>query len=331
MQESKEVEVGKTLRIVLIVFAGIVVLLVAAYAAMGTIIYNQLTNVEGSCDEHLTNTPDRFDLHPDWPEFDLTPYFMPDYEVVRFPSRESGIEIAGWWVAGNANAPAVILVDGLGGCKHSIAVLVPAGMLWRNRFNVLLIDLRDTGGSTTEDGRSAIGNEEYLDVLGAWDWLVEVQGFAPERIGLFANSLGGATALYAFSEEPRVAAIYLQSTFGNLQQIIAAELTRNGYPAFLAPGTIAMGRVVGGDNLVAHDPISAIQQAGTRPVYIVHSQADTRIAIEQSQQLAAAAERAGVNVTTWFPARSEHVQTPAVYPEEFEQRLATFFRGALRR
>jgi fermentation-respiration switch protein FrsA (DUF1100 family) len=326
---DKEVDVSKTARIVVIVFLGIVVLATAAYAVMGAVIYNQLSDVEGSCDEHLGNTPDRFDLHPDWPDLELPPYFMPNHETVRFPSREPGIDIAGWWIVSDRDAPAVILVDGLGGCKHAIPVLIPAGMLWRNGFNVLLIDLRDTGGSTFEDGRSAIGNEEYLDVLGAWDWLVEVQGFATERIGFFANSLGGATALYAFSEEPRVASLFLHSTFGNLQQIIAAELTRNGYPAFLAPSAIAMGRVVGGDNLVAHDPITAIQQAGARPVYIVHSQADTRIVIEQSQQLAAAAESAGVNLTTWFPAESDHVQTPAIYPEEFERRVVGFFQETI--
>jgi len=256
---------------------------------------------------------------------------MGDYEVVQFPSRQEGIDIAAWWIERDPDAPAVILVDGLGGCKNSIAVLVPAGMLWRNGFSVLLLDLRDTGDSSYEDGRSAIGNEEYQDVLGAWDWLVETQGIAPEQIGLFANSLGGATALYAFSEEPRVAALFLQSSFGNLGQVIAAELKRNGYPAFLVPGTIAMGRVIGGDNLVAHDPISAIAKAGDRPVYIVHSRADTRIAVQQSEQLAAAAEKAGVDVTTWFPDQSEHVQMPAVYPEEFEQRMAGFFGEALAR
>jgi pimeloyl-ACP methyl ester carboxylesterase len=309
--------------------AVLVVLLIAAYAILGAVIYGQLADVEGSCDEHLANDPDRFELHPDWPPFDVTPYFMPAYETVRFSSREERIDIAGWWIEADPAAPAVILVDGKGGCKHSIAVLVPAGMLWHNGFNVLLIDLRDTGDSTVEDGRSAIGNEEYLDVLGAWDWLAEAKGFAPQRIGLFANSLGGAAALYAFSEEPRVACIFLQSTFGNLQQIIAAELKRNDYPPFLAPGAIVMGRVVGGDNLVAHNPISAIQTAGTRPVYIVHSRADTRIAIQQSEQLAAAGVEAGIDVTTWLPERSEHVQTPAVYPQEFEERMVGFFREAL--
>ena len=113
--------------------------------------------------------------------------------------------------------------------------------LWRNGFNVLLIDLRDTGDSTFQDGRSTIGNEEYRDVLGAWDWLVKEKGIDSKRIGLFANSLGGANANYAFSVEPRIAALFLQSTFGNLQQIIAAELARNGYPTFLAPAAVAMG------------------------------------------------------------------------------------------
>jgi len=34
-------------------------------------------------------------------------------------------------------------------------------------------------------------------------------------------------------------------------------------------------------------------------------------------------------VTAWFPENGEHVQTPAVYPKEFERRLVAFFREAL--
>jgi dipeptidyl aminopeptidase/acylaminoacyl peptidase len=308
----------------------LVVLLVIGYFGMGYVIYDKLGNVKGSCDQYLTNRPDNFALHPKWPAgFDVSAYFMSPYEVVKFPSREAGIEVAGWWIPRDPDAPAVILVHGMGGCKNAIEVLVPAGMLWRNGFNVLLIDLRDVGDSTFEDGRSAIGNAEYRDVLGAWDWLTQVKGFAPERVGLFANSLGGATANYAFSEEPRIAALFLQSTFGNLQQIIAAELARNGYPTFLAPGALAVGSLLTGENLFARSPVETIRKVAGRPVYIVHTRADARIDISQSEQLAAAAKAAGANVTTWFPYNGEHVQTPAVYPQEFERRLVGFFRGAL--
>jgi uncharacterized protein len=305
-------------------------LLVVAYFGMGYVIYQRLGDVRGDCDPVSANRPDNFALDPDWPAgFDVSPYFMTGYETVKFASRDPGIEIAGWWIPKDLDAPAVILVHGLGGCKNAIDMLVPAGMLWRNGFNVLLIDLRDVGDSTFEDGRSTIGNEEYRDVLGAWDWLVNEKGFDPGKIGLFANSLGGATGLYAFSEEPRVAALFLQSTFGNLPQIIAAELTRNGYPALLAPAALVSGSVVSGANLFGHNPPDAIHKAGTRPVYIVHTRADTRIDVKQSEQLAAAAQSAGVNVTTWFPEYGEHVQTPAVYPEAFEERMAAFFQKAL--
>ena len=308
----------------------LVVLLVVAYLGMGYVIYNKLGNVKGTCDQHLANRPDNFALHPEWPAgFDVTPYYMSPYEVVQFPSRDAGIQIAGWWIPTDPAAPAVIVVHGLGGCKNAITTLTPAGMLWRNGFNVLLIDLRDIGDSTFDDGLSTIGNDEYRDVLAAWDWLMQEKGFEAGKIGLFAESLGGATANYAFSEEPRFAALFLQSTFGNLQEIIAAELTRNGYPTFLAPAALISGSLVTGENLFARNPIEAITKAAGRPVYIVHTQADTRIAVNQSEQLAAAAQSAGAKVTTWFPENGAHVQTPAYYPEEFEQRLVGFFRQAL--
>ena len=296
---------GKVLIGVAIALVG---LLIVAYFGMGYVIYDKLGNVKGSCDEHLANRPDNFALHPKWPAgFDVTPYFMSDYETVKFPSRDPGIEVAGWWIPKDPVAPAVILVHGQGGCKNSIDMLVPAGMLWCNGFNVLLIDLRDMGDSTFEDGRSTIGNAEHRDVLGAWGWLVKVKGFDPKRIGLFANSLGGASANYAFTEEPRVAALFLQSTFGNLQQVIAVELSRNGYPTLLAPGALFMGSVVTGENLFARSPMETIREAAGRLVYIVHTRADTRIDCSQSEQLAAAAQAAGANVTAWFPANGEHV------------------------
>lgn len=318
------------LKILIGIVTTLVVLLVIAYLGMGYVIYNKLADVRGTCDEWTANTPDHFALHPAWPSnFDVTQYYMSPYEAVRFPSRAAGIEIAGWWLEKDPNAPAIIMVHGLGGCKGAIEVLAPAGMLWRNGYNVLLLDIRDVGDSTYEDGRSAIGNEEYLDVLGAWDWLVQEKGFEPARIGLFANSLGGATALYAFSEEPRVAALFLQSTFGNLTQVLQGELERAGYPAILAPGAIIAGRIVAGDNLVAHDPISAICKCGNRPVFVVHSKADTRISYHQAEQLVAAARAAGINAQLWLVDEGEHVQTPAVYPQEFEQRMVGFFEETL--
>jgi fermentation-respiration switch protein FrsA (DUF1100 family) len=319
---------------VLIVIGVILVLLLAAgYVFAGNMIYSQLSSVAGTCDQWMANRPDNFVLHDDWPAFDVAPYFMEGWEEVRFPSRDPGIEIAGYWIERTPGGPAaegprraVIYTHGKGGCKGALEVLIPAGMLARNGISVLLIDTRDVGDSTFEDGRAAIGNEEYLDVLGAFDWLTGEKGYASERVGLAANSLGGPAAVYAFSEEPRIPALFVMATFGNLREILDAELEREGYPTLLTPAAILAGRLFGGDNLVAHTPTTAMEKAAGRPVYIVHSRADERISYHQSEQLAAAARAAGADVELWLVDGAGHVQIPAVYPEEFEQRIVGFFR-----
>jgi pimeloyl-ACP methyl ester carboxylesterase len=306
------------------------VLAIAGYLFAGNMIYSKLSNVAGTCDQWMANRPDNYTLHEDWPAFDVTPYFMSGWEEVRFPSRDPGIEIAGYWIERTPGGPTVIYTHGMGGCKGALEVLIPAGMLARNGINVLLIDLRDVGESTYEDGRSAIGNEEYQDVLGAFDWLIGEKGYAPEKVGLAANSLGGPSAVYAFSEEPRIPALFVMATFGNLRDILDAELKRSGYPTFLTPAAILAGRLFGGDNLVAHTPTSAMEKAAGRSVYVVHSRADKRIDYHQGEQLAEAARAGGADVELWLVDGAGHVQIPAVYPEEFEQRIVGFFQEALR-
>ena len=88
-----------------------------------------------------------------------------------------------------------------------------------------------------------------------------------------------------------------------------------------------MGSVVTGENLFARSPMETIRKAAGRPVYVVHTQADTRIDIGQSEQLAAAAQAAGAKVTTLFPENGEHVQTPDRLSAggEFEERMVGFF------
>ena len=312
------------------ILIGLTAFLIVAYFAVGLSGYLVIGKVRGSCGKHTVNRPDNILFDDHWPPINLSRYVISPYETVRFPSRQPGINIAGFWAESKPGAPAVILVHGLGGCKNAIDVLVPAGMLWRNGFNVLMIDVRDVGDSDPEDGWSSAGNDESLDVLGAWDWLVAVKGYAPERIGIFGVSMGGAAALYAFQDEPRVAAVFLESTFASLVAVVADQMTSYGLPGFLAQPAATVFRLVSKENIMAHTPVAAIRSAGDRPVYIVHSHDDRRISISQAHELAAAALDAGVNVETWFPERSEHLQTPALYPEEFEKRLVGFFRESLK-
>jgi len=307
----------------------ILVALAAIYLIIGYVVYNKLSKV-ASKEADMKNTPASFENNvEDWLSFDVSPYFMADYETVRFPSRQEGLSLAGWYIPGDPGASVVILTHGLNGCKCETRLLTIAGILHRNGFNVLAYDMREHGESDIEDGRAAIGNEEYQDLLGAWDWLIHEKQYDPKRIGVYGYSLGAGTTLIAFGQEPQLAAAFVDSPYSNLLQIIDEELERNNYPTLLSPAAIIAARLVAGDDLVAFSPEDAINNDAGRPIFIVHGTADERINVHHTQRLAELASQTNANVTVWIPEGVGHVMAEFALPDEYEQKLVTFFSEAL--
>ena len=307
-----------------------VILLVIAYFGVSYAIYDKLSKVTHGGGDDANNTPTSYKMTVvEWPNFDVSPYFVADYEKVRFSSRQAGINLAAWYIPGNKDAPVIIMTHGLNGCKCSPRILTIAGMLHRNGFNVLAYDMRNHGESDIDNGRAAIGNKEYQDLLGAWDWLVKEKGYDPKKIGVFGESLGAGTTLIAFGQEPRIAAAWVDSPYADLPEIINEELARNHYPTILEPGAILAARVTTGDNLVAFSPQDAINHDAGRPIFIVHGTNDERINVHHTQQLAALAKQTNANVTVWMPEGVGHVMAEFALPAEYEQRLVAFFRKAL--
>jgi len=307
------------------------VFLLLGYFGSGYAVYDKLSKVEPPDEETAANTPLDFEVtYEDWLDFDPSPYWMPAYEKVQFPGRQSELMLLGWYVETDPSAPAVVMTHGLYASKKDANILVPAGMLARNGFNVLLYDLRNHGESPQDNGRTSVGNKEYQDVLGAWDWLVDERGFRPEQIGLYGVSLGGGSTLMAFGEEPRAAATFIDSAFSDLPQIMAEELRRENYPVFLYQAALLSARWVAGVDLLAHSPQDAIYNHAGRPIYLVHGTADERINVHHTRDLAALAEQEGAQVTVWYPDGIDHVDSVFALPVEYEQRLVTFFRATLR-
>jgi fermentation-respiration switch protein FrsA (DUF1100 family) len=307
---------------------------IAAYGGASALVWDKLTSVPGDCGGRwATNTPAGFDV-PEPYELDPTPFFMPAPIDVTLPSRDAGIEVAAWWIpaaepASVATAPAAIVVHGFTACKRDHAVLLPAGMLHRNGFSVLLIDLRDHGASTREDGRFAGGTDEYRDVLGAWDWLTSEQGVAPGSIGLVGISLGAATVLLAAGREPGVAAVWEDSSYAELGSAIDAELAREGYPTMLVFGGVLAARLLSGDDLVSYAPSDAVAALGERPLGITHGTADGRLSVDYGHRLEVIARERGTPVETWFVDGAEHAEAMITHAEEYERRIVAFLASAL--
>jgi dipeptidyl aminopeptidase/acylaminoacyl peptidase len=263
---------------------------------------------------------------------DFSRYEMPDFAEVRFPSRDPGIEIAAWFVPSSrgAGAPAVILVHGLRASRHDPSVLVPAGMLHAHGFAVVLIDLRDHGDSTWEDGRYAGGMEEQADVLGARDWLVG-QGVSAERIGLFGTSMGAGAVLIAAAVDSSIPAVWEDSSYADTEQRIAEELDRRGLPTILAPSAPFVARILAGDDLWTWSPLKAVATFDDTALYVTHGADDHATDVHHAHDLYAAAVAAGVGVELWVAPVAGHVRAYLDLTDDYEIRLSAFFEQHLGR
>jgi dipeptidyl aminopeptidase/acylaminoacyl peptidase len=313
-----------------IVLVGLVAVTIAsgAYLYASSVVYDAISLTAADCGGRWqTNTPAAFTS----PGIDTTPYLMSKFEDVRFASRDPGIEISAWYVPSEtlAPGPAVVLVHGHDSCRREDRILLAAGMLHRAGIAALLVDLRNHGDSTVVNGRFAGGIREYRDALAGWDWLVNARGFAPDRVGLYGQSLGAATALIATGEEPRVGAVWADSSYGDLDLAIQAELARNGYPTFVRYGGYAMAWLRSGDDLLSLSPLGAVAKLDGRPIFITHGTADTRLSPAYAADLAAAVRARGGSVDPWMVAGAEHTQAIVLQPAEYDRRLVTFFQGAL--
>jgi fermentation-respiration switch protein FrsA (DUF1100 family) len=308
-------------------------LLLLAYLAASYAVYDTLAAVTGECHpEDAANTPQRFRA-AGLDEAATLPYAMPAPQDVEFHSRDpriADLALRGWWIPGRTETgPSVILVHGLKSCRRDENVLMAAGMLHRNGFGVLLMDQRDHGDSDDEDLRFAAGTEEYLDVLGAWDWLAG-QGVPEDRIGILGMSFGAATTVIAGGEEPRVAAVWEDSSYADMDEAIRDYLAHEGYPTILAPGGELAARIVAGDDLTAKSPLAEIPRYAGRPLAIVHGEADTLLSPHYADELRDAAEASGVDLReVWMVPGVDH--TRAVIDERlaYEPRLIDFFTGTL--
>ncbi len=304
--------VGRRGRPVLFGLTFLLAILLVGYVGASYAVYDTLAAVPGTCHEvDAADTPQRFSV-AGLADADTAAYWMPAPQDVAFHSRDPRIAdrtLRAWWIPGaTATGPSVVLVHGVKSCRRDDNVLLPAGMLHRNGFGVLLMDQRDHGDSDDEDLRFAGGTEEYLDVLGAWDWL-RATGVPSEQIGILGMSFGAAVTVIAGGEERAVRAVWEDSSYADMAEAMRDYLVREGYPAFLEPGAVAVARVVAGDDLLARGPLLEIPNYAGRRLAIVHGAANSTLGSGYAQELKAAADASGVAVGEyWIVPGMEHTR-----------------------
>jgi len=321
------------------VILGVIAVGIVGYGAASWYVYDRVGTAPGECAPgDLANTPDGYTTrNPEFQEIaDANTMAAP--EEVRFASRDpqiAGVELAGWWIpTDRPDAPAVIVVHGIQSCRREANVLVPAGMLARAGFSVFLMDIRDHGDSGGDDGRFAGGSEEYLDVLGAWDW-VRDRGVDQESIGILGVSFGALSSLIAGGEEPRVAGVWADSAPSRLDEglgnFVVDQLgDPTGLSRILVPGAVLWARILAGDDLTRYNPIDEVARYTGRSVAFVHGELDPVLPASMATELHAVAVDAGaITPDPWIVADAGHTEAVFHEPDEYDRRLVAFFSAAL--
>ena len=311
---------------------------------LGHVIAMQALTSPHGCGIWETNTPTNWTSNDDWESFepwpdsderismrknfDVVPWQFEDYENVSFESRD-GINLAAWYSEVNESAPVVILVHGgylNGKCKPE--VILTASYLAAGGINTLMIDLRNNGDSEIVSDYMYLGQKGYLDVLGAYDWLIDEKSYSSSSIGLIGISTGALTAALAFGDS-EIQALWLDSAIIDFPMVVENELERLGYPKILASPAITMGERIIGINPNEVPPITAASKAGDRPMYLSHGEDDGRISPQHSQKFYDEAISSNANVTLWMIDGSGHVDAVWEHQIEYQERLVGFFIGAL--
>ena len=328
---------------------GVVVILIGtSYVGVGYMVASQALAAQPGCGTCADNTPDNWTVTEDWNssyfqnsenaerrvsirrDFNLTEYMIDEYENVTFkPRGGENINLVGWYVEVDSEAPAIIMVHGIGlngKCKNEM--MLAQAMLSRQGLNTLNIDMRNYGFSDTPDDYIGVGWKEYRDVLGAYDWLVAQKGYEAGEVGLFGISGGGGTAI-ALMKEEGLGALWLDSAWLDWPLVVGNELERLGFPRFLAGPALRVGGQLADVDFKETPPMDLADQLNGRPVYLQHADGDTRVSVQHAYNFKEKADRNGGNVTHWNMDGYNHVDVMWAFPEEYETKMGEFFHSGL--
>ena len=324
----------------------LLLLFCCGYIAIGYVVASQAIAVNAGCGMWSENTPSDWDTDDDWEsfepwpdaderveirrDFDASPYQMSSYEEIAFsPRGDSGITLSGWYVEVDPDAPVVIQTHGMpmnGKCKPEM--LLMQGYLAEGGINSLSFDLRNYGESEVVGDYIAVGQKEYKDLLGAYDWLISEKGYEPGEVGMTAISAGGGAAI-AFAEETGIGAMWLDSAVLDFPLVVKNELGRLGFPTIFAGPATTVGGWLAGVSLTERSPMEAADNAGEREVFLTHAVDDPRVSVVHSERFEARMIENGGDVTTWYVQDRGHVDAIWGESEEYKTNLVDFFNDSL--
>jgi pimeloyl-ACP methyl ester carboxylesterase len=195
------------------------------------------------------------------------------FTTASFLSRD-GISLSGWYLPGSDSKPPIVFAHGLFRNRQEVREL--ACRMNELGYPGLLFDFRNHGVSGK--GSTTIGRLERLDVLGAIDYLKDVQG--ADRVFLLGISMGAVSSILAAGEDSdSVAGIIADSPFDTLRNTVSQHVwILLGLPRFPFSDLFVWNlERLGGFSGSDLDAVKALKSLDSVPILFVYGQKDRRM------------------------------------------------------
>ena len=323
----------------------LVLVLGGAGLAVGDYVYTSGTKLPCSVSsDALDNYPDNFvpstynsgpfrgSSWNKWVRYDLSKWWLTGvpYHVEEI-NVAPDVVLNTWWIAPEypSTKKTVIVAHGIGSSKKDYNALLPTSMLVKAGFNVLLVDLRDSGESTCTDGRHSAGQEESSDLAVVADWLISEKKIPVGSIGMFGVSGGAIATSLLPAKTQNVSAFAMEGTIFDFNAAATKEVEYQGFPGFLWQLALVSAQVFHGVNLTETSAKSGIDAAGERPMLILHGDNDKRLDFQSSVDFYDYAKSVGADIRLERFVGANHTEGMLTETDRYASLLAEFFQEGL--
>lgn len=195
-----------------------------------------------------------------------------------------GLTLRGWYCPTAGGRRLIVLVHGMGASWDHMAEI--GRWMHRRGYDILLFDLR--GHGTSDPARLSMGRREREDIRAVLAW-AESEGYTPDRIGWLGHSLGAATLLMEAARNPEIQVAVVDSPFADLPDLLNTQLTKHSHlPSWFNPGILFVAHRAFGVRTDDLKPIRSAPAWGTRPLLLIHGEADSIVPVRHARALASA-------------------------------------------
>lgn len=249
------------------------------------------------------------------------------YEDVQIISaHEDGVKLSGWIIKPDSAAiGSVILCHGHTSTRSEM--LKRAVLLRKHHFTTLLFDFRARGLS--EGARCTLGMLEMWDVIGAVEFLKSRRDTQDLPMFVLGNSMGGAAAIFAAAQDPRIRAVVAEGVFASLTDVVKRRISFAAGP-LAARVTDECARVGVSDvnlDIALVKPASVIARISPRPLLLITDGLDMTCPRTESDKLFEAAQEPKQR---WIASAAPHISAFQLYPDLYERTIVSFLETAIK-